>query len=370
MVDKIILQAKRIVFSHEPFTKTEATTPLGITTSVSAASLKAAKKSRILCFPRVEAFQTRLYLSHFIHIDRSRSVEIECSSGWNDIQRAEIRLKSASAGLRLRTGNTKVTVGDVTIGDKPIPGVISISGMPRDSTTTFQVPYELETILPELSIKVEVDYFTENGQFEYRSSFTIPIELPLDVNVHDHFKSNSLFSKFNIKTANQVPLEILDVDLDGSEQYDVYAPKKSEGSVHVFPRQPLSITYRITKKNNEVSQRRQSKPSNTPSLSLSVVYRSLNEDVLERVRALFASAVESGPVRRLARLLIATFVDRLEHRVLAHQFEKIVLLDKVDLGPFEDMAWHECIDSLPHIVRDDTRKWLQNWHEVDMLLLP
>jgi hypothetical protein len=58
MVDKIILEAKRIMFVHEPFTKAEATTPLGIITSVSAHSLKAAKKARILCFPRTESFES------------------------------------------------------------------------------------------------------------------------------------------------------------------------------------------------------------------------------------------------------------------------------------------------------------------------
>lgn len=367
IVDKIILEAKRIAFSHEPFTKPEATTPLGITTSVSATSLKVAKKSRILCFPRMEAFQARLYLSHFIHIDRPRSIEIQCLSGWNNIQRAEIRLRSASAGLRLRTGNASATSGDVSIEDKPNPGMISIGHMAPESAATFQVPYELETILPELSIKVEVEYFTEKGQFQYLSSFTIPIELPLDVNVHDHFKGESLFSKFNIKTASQVPLEVLDVGLEGSEEYEVSAPKKPKGPILVFPKQPVAVTYKVSRKALELPKHRQSRPSNTGSLALSVTYRCLNEDVLDRARELFASAAENSQVHRLTRLLIATFMDRLEHRIIPHQVEKIALLDKVDLGSFEDMGWSECIDSLPHIVRDDTRKWLQTWHEVRSL---
>ncbi|KAF2180184.1 hypothetical protein K469DRAFT_715422 [Zopfia rhizophila CBS 207.26] len=363
IVDRILIEANRIVFVHEPFTKVEATTPLGITTSVSAASLKAAKKSRILCFPRIEAFQARLYLSHFIHIDRPRSIEIECSSGWNDIQRAEIRLRSASAGLRLRTANATATSDDVTIEDKPDPGVIDISGMGPDTTATFQIPYELEMVLPKLSIKVEVVYFTENGPFQYFASFTIPIDLPLDVNVHDHFKNDALYSKFNIKTASNIPLEILDVNLEGTEEFDVHAPKNLKGPVQVFPKQPVAVTYKITKNFVENTQRRQSRSSNTGSLALSVDYRCMNEDVLDRLREMFATAVESSPLRRLARLLIATFADRLENCILPHQFEKIALLDKVDIGSFDDMGWSECIDSLPHIVREDTQKWLQNWHE-------
>ena len=281
-------------------------------------------------------------------------------------------MRSASAGLRLRTANATAASGDVTIEDAPNPGVIEIGNMAPDTTATFRVPYELETILPELSIKLEVEYFKGNGRFQYHSSFTIPIELPLDVNVHDHFKNQSLYSKFNIKTSSQVPLEILDVTLNDSEEFEVHAPRKPRGTAHVFPKQPVSVTYKITKKNVEVGKRRQSRTPSTGSLPLSVEYRCLNEDVLDRVRELFASAVENSQVHRLARLLIGTFTDRLEHRILPHQFEKIALLDKVDMGLFEDMGWSECIDSLPHIIRDDTRKWLQNWHEVCpiSLLLP
>ncbi|KAH7372031.1 trafficking protein particle complex subunit 10 [Pyrenochaeta sp. MPI-SDFR-AT-0127] len=369
VVDKIILEAKRILFVHEPVTKSESTTPLGIITSVSTQSLKAAKKSRILCFPRAESFQARIYLSHFIHIDKPRHVEVECSSGWNHIKRAEIRLKSASAGLRLRTANTSVAAGDVEVEDKPTPGVIAIGPLGANSTATLKVPYDMETILQDLTVKVEVDYFTEDGQFQYISSFTIPVELPLDVNVHDHFKNQSLFSKFNIKTASYVPLELLDVELQGSDEFNVHAPKRSTEAVHVFPKQPVAITYKITKKAIDISKKRQSRQPSTGSLSLAVEYRCLNEDVLDRVRKLFADTVANSPVHRLGRLLTDTFALRLEHEILPHQVERIALLEKLDLGAFEDMGWRETLDSLPHIIRDDTELWLQKWHEQHRTIL-
>ncbi|KAF2688814.1 TMEM1 family protein-like protein [Lentithecium fluviatile CBS 122367] len=371
MVDKIVLRTKRIAFVHEPFIKAEATTPLGIITSAPATSIKVAKKSRILCFPRVEALQAHLYLSHFIHIDKPRHIEIKCTTGWNEIQRAEIRLKSGSAGLRLRTANAASVSADVKITDRPSPGILTIGDIPADTVTTFKVPYETETVLPDLTVKLEIDYYTEHGQFQYHSIFTIPVELPLDVNVHDHFKNASLFSKFNIKTASQVPLEIIGVSLEGSGEYEVAAPRKSPGPLHAFPKQPVAMTYKIMKKATEAAKRRQSQAPGIGKLSLSVEYRCLDEDVLDRARALFANAVEHSPVRRLARLLIETFADRLEHRVLPHQYEKIALLEKVDLGPFDDMGWSECLESLPHIVRDDTRTWLQKWHESHRsILLP
>lgn len=365
MVDRIVLEAKRIVFVHEPLQKTEATTPLGIITSVSAHSLKAAKKARILCFPRSEAFQARIYLSHLIHIDKPRHVEVEFSSGWNEITHAEIKLKSASAGLRLRTADASVATGDVKLEDnKQTPGVIAIGEMLAQSAATLKVPYDMETILQDLSIKIDVDYYTEKGQFQYTSSFIIPVELPLDVNVHDHFKSKSLFSKFNIKTASHIPLELLDTSLEGSEEFDVYAPTHPKEALYVFPRQPVAVTYKVVKKTMNAAQKRISRISTTGSLSLSVEYRCLNEDVLDRMRKMFTEAVESSPVHRLARLLTETFVNHLEHTILPPQYEKMALIGRLDLGAFEDMGWTDCLESLPLIIRDDTQTWLQKWHEV------
>ncbi|EUC43169.1 hypothetical protein COCMIDRAFT_7340 [Bipolaris oryzae ATCC 44560] len=364
MVDRIVLEAKRIVFVHEPFQKTEATTPLGIITSVSAHSLRAAKKARILCFPRTEAFQARIYLSHLIHIDKPRHIEVEFSSGWNAIKRADIRLKSASAGLRLRTADASIEDGDIELEDnKQTPGVIAIGEMAAGSAATLKVPYDMETILQDLTVKIDVDYFTENGQFQYTSSFVIPVELPLDVNVHDHFKNKSLFSKFNIKTANHIPLELLAVSLEGSEEFDVHAPRQPKEPLHVFPKQPVAVTYKVVKKAVDAAQKRRSRISTTGSLSLSVEYRCLNEDVLDRMRKLFAEAVENSPVHRLSRLLTDTFVNRIEQSILPQQYEKTALLGRIDLGAFEDMGWADCLESLPIVVRDDTQTWLQKWHE-------
>jgi hypothetical protein len=364
MVDKIVLEANRIVFVHEPMTKNEAATPLGIITSVSAHSLKAAKKARILCFPRTESFDARIYLSHFIHIDKPRHIEIQCTSGWNEITRAEVRLKSASAGLRLRTANASVPAGEVGITDKTKPGVVAIGALAANSSATLKIPYDMETILQDLNIRIEIDYYTANGQSHYVSSSTIPVDLPLDVNVHDHFKKDTLLSKFNIKTANQIPLQLQDVELESSDEFDVHAPRRSKEPKYVFAKQPVAVTYRITKKATEATERQKSKNSTAGSLALSVEYRCLNEDVHERLCKMFASDVAGGSAHRLGRLLVNTFADRLEHKILPHQFERVALLEKVDMGDFEEMGWSDCLDSLPEVVRDDTKAWLRNWHTV------
>jgi hypothetical protein len=225
----------------------------------------------------------------------------------------------------------------------------------------------MESILQDLNIKIEVDYFTEDGQSQYFSSSTIPVDLPLDVNVHDHFKKDTLLSKFNIKTANHIPLQLLDVELQSSDEYDVHAPKRSKEPSYVFAKQPIAVTYKITRKATEVAQKRKSKNSTAGSLALSVEYRCLNEDVQDRLCKKFAADVAEGSAHRLGRLLVDTFADRVEHKILPQQYERIALLEKVDMGAFDDMGWTECLDSLPEVIRGDTRAWLQKWHEVNRL---
>lgn len=347
---------------YEPVSKTEAPTPLGIIASASVTSLKAAKKARIQCFPRAGALDARVFLSRFIHIDKPRHVEIFCSVGVNDVERAEIRLKSASAGLRLRTAEVSLESEDGVIEDSQQPGVVSIGELPAKSSIILKIPYDMETILQDLTVKAEIDYYTASGQFQHFSSFTIPVELPLDVNVHDHFKGKSLFSKFNIKTSNQVPLELLDVKLEGTSEFDVHAPRRSRKPLHVFSKQPVAVTYKIVKKTNSPKESTQTKSAG--SLTLAVEYRCLNEDVSDRLRVHFATAVKDSPVAHLDRLLSAAFVDRTERKILPYQYEKIALLGKVDMGAFEDVDWAECLDSLPQPTRGETRSWLQGWLKV------
>lgn len=154
------------------------------------------------------------------------------------------------------------------------------------------------------------------------------------------------------------------MELQSSDEFDVRAPRRSTEPSYVFAKQPVAITYKVTKKTTNAAQKRQSKQPATGSLALSVQYRCLNEDVQDRLCKMFAADVAEGSAHRLGRLLVHTFADRLEHKVLPAQFEKIALLEKVDMGAFEDMNWSESIDCLPEIIRDDTRTWLQKWHEV------
>ncbi|EOD42867.1 putative tmem1 family protein [Neofusicoccum parvum UCRNP2] len=186
-VDKIVLEAKKIHFTHETTKKEETLQPLGITIpGVSASSSRSVpKRYRVLSYPRADAFDAKLTVARAIHIDKIKSLELDCHTFANN------------------------------------------------TATKISIPYELEVNLSELHIKLDIVYHTEQGEHEFRANCTINIELPLDVNVHDQFMERMLLSTFKVTTSNHVPL-------DNNPTIDV-TPPKDRTEAMIAP-----ITRRIT----------------------------------------------------------------------------------------------------------------------------
>lgn len=364
MVDKLVFECNRINFVHEPFAKAETVTPLGLYTAVPASPIRSAKKSRVLCFPPPQAFAVEMTWTRDIHIHKTRSIELELSSGWNDIQKTELRLRSGTAGLRLRSSEVAITVGDLDIQDTSRPGIIEFSGLGRGQSAVLQIPYDVEENPRELAIRLEATYYTEKGTFEYFAPFTVSVDLPLDVNVHDVFKETALFSTFNIKVANNIPIELLSVLLRGPESLSVWPPPCNLTPMVVFPKQPALIMYKITKNTASAISNTQINVTDALSLELEVAYRCIDEVVLHQAKAHFAAAVNDSGFKSLGRLLVKHFVTQLRRQLGPVVCERIALLGTICIRSYEDTLWADVLESLPSATRPGLEQWLQEWHEV------
>ncbi len=199
------LWANKIVFSHDALTDATGQNR-GITSwdPRSRVGVTATKGSLIHFYPRPSALAARLELPRHISLDESRSFEVILSSGWNDISKAEFRIRAASAGLRLQTANAQIREGESKITSRPRPGTLELGNMSAESVVRLRIPFALEKDLPELSVcgplsqfiielliecqaRVELDYWTEQGQFSYSTSASVFITSPLGVNVQDLF---------------------------------------------------------------------------------------------------------------------------------------------------------------------------------------
>ncbi|KAI9836242.1 MAG: hypothetical protein M1819_001579 [Sarea resinae] len=357
-VDKIVLQSHNLTFVYEAPSKSPSSTPINISGSTSAALVGLAKRTRILLYPRPSALEVRVTPSKTLHIDKQKPIEVEVSAGWNTVISAELRIRSASAGLRLRTADTFLLHdGGPRITDKLQAGLVSFGELRAGQTMRMTIPYDLENDLNELSFKIEVIYTTEKGRFVYLCNPTVSIILPLGVSVQDVFKSSALFSRFTISAGAIIPLQILETELKGSESYSVTCGLPVPSTSLVFPKQALSLVYKITRKQN-------TKHSTSPTaLALAIDYSCLDEDALLSVENNFTMAVQDSPFIDLSRLLSTSLRSGFRERLVAHELEAFGLTGEIRLGAYEALRWEETLSGLQKDVRDGVREWLTNWHE-------
>ncbi|KAI9815803.1 MAG: hypothetical protein M1827_002199 [Pycnora praestabilis] len=362
IVDKILLQAPNLVFTHETLSKTAPSTPSGFSGSLSAAAVAAVKTSRILYYTQPSALDAKLSLSKYIHLERTRSIEIEISSGWNRISRGELRLRSASAGLRLHTAEAEIIDGNPTLASNKRGGIIDFENFPEGTSARFRVPYGLENDRSDLSIKMEVAYTTEKGGFLFAANPTISITLPLGVNVQDIFKETSLFARFTISTATPVPMHAISSKLEGSDDFEAKSASTTLTPMIIFPKQPVSLIYKITRRNELQSEPFAKKKLQKP-LSLAVKYQLLDEEITDAVQWTFMSALTNSPFIRFYRLLLPVVLSGVQRRLDASELETVGLLNEVELGPFEDMRWDATLEGLPAQKKLEVETWLKQWHK-------
>jgi len=367
-VDKIILKAKKISFEFEPTSTEDKVSVLNLPEEGTHRSKLFKRMPRILFYPRSDALEVKIGLSRDVHIDKRRHLEVECSTGQNEVDRAELHLRSATAGLRLRTADATVVRGKTKLSKAKLPGVIEFSGASADSQFTIRIPYDLEDSLRRILIGVDLTYYTPKGRFEYFSNPSIPTELALDVNVHDLFKSSILFSRFRIRASKGMPLQVLDVNLDDSDRFKVQAPPCEITPMLVFPKQDATVMYQIKQKTPKGRQ----PASEEKPLTLTVNYVCVYEAAISATEQRFKEALSQTDFGALSKVLIHTLsnaIRRLEPEV----FTQVALVGEVRTPGYDSVGWKALLDSLPPSISKGLEPWLRTWHEennVFPLILP
>jgi hypothetical protein len=269
IVERVILHAGKLAFVHEFMAKTTPTTPLGAPSH--SAQVAAVMKTKLSFFPALRALTGRLEMPKNIQLEQTRTVEVVINVGENHISKGEFRIRSATAGLRLMTRSLEVLSGaDAVETSQDSPGVLRMKNTRAGTDIRVLLPYSSESELTELMIRLEVDYTTQHGDFGFVEPLTVPVALPLSVNVQDIFRSDSLYSKFQVSTAAaEVPLRVFTANLHDSATFYAEAGKGTSGCMTVYAKQPANFTYKI--------KRRKGVPDPPESLSLVVKYTNLDE---------------------------------------------------------------------------------------------
>lgn len=313
---------------------------------------------RMLCYPRVDAFEAKVALSRSLQIDKPRSVEVWCCVGANDVERLELRLRAASAGLRLHTAGAVVTEGSVSVSsksDSARPGIIELASISSGTTFRIVVPYDVDSNMPDILIRLDAEYTTPLGVFQFFDHVKVPVELPLDVNVQDSFKPFALLSTFSIRTPDHKPLQLLSAALKSSETLDLHGPHGGPWPRLVLPQKPVHLQYVAKPKSPRLQQSR--KP-----LSLLLKYQCFDEQLRLAAEHAMGQAIKEEPVASLRRLLVPYFSEHLMFHMQTQDWTQIAYQDEFTVPSFDNFGWDDVLEVVPPSHRSDVRRWLESWH--------
>lgn len=312
----------------------------------------------VWCYPPPTGLEARLASPRYINLEELRTLEIELESGRNNVSKASLRVRPATAGLRLRIAETEVVDGEVEMTASPESGSIEIVDFDLESAVRFRIPYTVDENHTMLSARVEVAYETDQGRFTYCATSSIVSTLPVSVNVQDVFKEDVLFSRFTVGPAMLIPLRILGCDLPPSNFWDVESSLRGPVAMDVFPKQPASVLYKIRPKQDrpQTPQKR--------SLQLTVQFTCLDEECLVLVKNRFHEAIERSRFQHLARLLTPHIVEAFRTQLSTSDMEAIGLLREVDMLPYDKVQWGIVLSGVRESLRKEVGAWLLQWQQV------
>ena len=324
----------------------------------------------ILLYPSVGAIQAKAKAPRRIHLPQPRSMLIELSSGWNDVRECIIRLKAATAGLRLQV--RKATLldsapsADVQLREGLDNQSVSLSNLTAYRSCSISLPYTLENAeATSLVARIEITYITEHGSYTYLDMLSINTILPIKVNVEDFFQESlttsrvkiALTSRLTISPATLVPLRIDNCDIVASDAFDVCSGADRAFPMDVFPKQPASLVYKFTRRQPLATAAKEQAPA------VLIDFHCLDAVVLCAIETQFLEDISSSQCAMLARPLSEHLLDKLRSQWTQEDLEIACLLQEVEVWSYEEIGWDAVCAGLRKEMRSGAKQWLQNWHQ-------
>ncbi|KAJ5091696.1 hypothetical protein NUU61_006566 [Penicillium alfredii] len=349
-VDRLEMRSGNFVFTFN--SSHHAALPLGFREADDSEDTD--HRPYIYCYPPADGLQVKIVSPHLINLEAMRTLELEINSGWNDIKTGTIRVRPATAGLRLRIAEAEVVDGDLEVVANHDSGVIEFARLPPQSFVRLRVPYTVEEAFSTLSARAEIGYDTDQGRFASSAVYSVVATLPISVNVQDIFKDQLLFSRFTMSPAMLIPLRITSCSLPGSEAYEVQSSITGPVALDVFPKQPASLLYKIRPRENTATGANR-------GLRLSVDFTCVDDECLDAVEKRFAAAIASSPFYQYAALLTSHLVGNFRAQLSTAELEVIGIVREVEMLPYRNVRWDDLLGALKEPV-EDVRQWLMAWH--------
>ncbi|KAK5045083.1 hypothetical protein LTR84_010231 [Exophiala bonariae] len=315
----------------------------------------------ILVYPHNRALAVRVRSSSTLHLSEARRLCIELRPGQNEITQCKLRLKTATAGLRLNVHDTRVldcqrspdTLRTAREGDTLL---VVIDDLKPDTLTAIEMPYTLEIAsTASIVIRVEAGYETQRGQFMLYETAAVNVLLPVTVNVQDVYRPSCTYSRFTISPSTMVPLSLINCHLEDNDHYTIELSKTQQSQLIVFPRQPASWAVRLVPKNEDASRL-------SRRLTLVVDFQSLDDVILLALEHHFKSALVSSPYASAAKLLSSHLLEQVRGTWTEQDLEVAGLMQEMEIWDEADLNWSNVLCGIDRNQRTGLEEWLSSWH--------
>ncbi|KKY36355.1 putative tmem1 family [Diaporthe ampelina] len=293
-------------------------------------------------YQRADTLDVRVEPSTVTQLDRNFAMDLELTTGWNEVESCEIRVRSATGGLRLLTAEAQILGTDEH--KQPAssePGLFVFASLAARSSVKARIPFTTEQDAASVAIKVEAKYTTSRGMFTLAKTPSIPLALKLGVNVQDVFKHTALFSRFTVSTATQSPLRLFKSELIESDVFESRFGVPPANPVVIFPKQPASLIYKI----NRIAGSRIG-PNTNKTMYLKLSYSVLQDEIRDNIRDSLTDALKDTELWKYSRLLVASVLQRVKSDLTAYDLERSATLGELPLSFLTEVKWQRQFSGL------------------------
>ncbi|KAI0850424.1 trafficking protein particle complex subunit 10 [Daldinia vernicosa] len=288
----------------------------------------------VVIYHQADTLDVRLHASNHVQLDRNNTVDVELDPGWNNLVNAEVRVKAATGGLRLLTSEAKCVSSSISFSKPPEGGLFYFDSISNNDIVRIRFPFTVEQETLNISIRIDVSYTTENGKFFFSKTPTVDTALALGVNVQDVFKHKALYSRFTVSTANHSPLRLFRSELLSSEVFTSEFGVPPGAPVVIFPKQPASLLYKITR-NIDVKIT----PTTQKTMYLRLHYSVLQEEIESLFENSITESLQDKPLRPFSRLLCSILIPHVRHHLTEQELERAALLGSVSTAFLSSIGW-------------------------------
>ncbi|KAL1838812.1 hypothetical protein VTJ49DRAFT_2205 [Mycothermus thermophilus] len=328
---------------------------------------KGLKKSRVTLHQRASCLDVRLTGARDLQLDKKKSLDLELTTGWNELTGCEVKVRAATGGLRLVTSEAEVVDSAAPLA-KSQAGAFTFGAVPARSSIRLRIPFTVENDVLDVTVRAEVTYTTALGVcYSFFKSASVPLALALEVNVQDIFKHSALFSRFAVSTASDSPLRLLENELAGSELFEAHFGSPSSQPVVVFPGQPASLLFKITRRKGSKLG-----PNVKKTLYLQLKYRVVQDEIEHCLGRGLTKALEETPLGEWSKVAVERVLAALRAGMSGYELEKATLLGEVPLAePLLAVVWEKHFVGLGQSLATGLAAFMRTWlRENPVLSLP